>query len=405
MSTATATATTIKLPVQYRAASIVPQQRADGSTTLVNPDTREITFAFSSEAPVKRIDWDLWEEIYEVLSHDPAHANLDRCNNGAAPLLWNHNRNDQRGVVVKAWIDEGDRRGYATVRFGRSPAAEQLMMDVNDGIVKNVSVGYLIYEMELTKKVEGDLSTYTAINWEVFEISHCSIPADASVGVGRSDESCSSQVLIRGLPPKATEKPSSTTVTDGSGSIVTTVVVDSDGNTREIKGFISPPALPNSDQPTSQTARSNPMPDNLTDDRSVEQTTSVADMEAMRRQIEDQNKEIAAMKRREQVLTTFNGLKKRGDTLLAQRKMTTAEYEEVFGDKAMRGYLEGGSTDGLEFHIKQLEKFAVTPSHFGPRKVDPAIPPSPNERVIDESEETEAAADRFLETYTPRKAY
>lgn len=146
------------------------------------------------------------------------------------------------------------------------------------------------------------------------------------------------------------------------------------------------------------------MTDSLTDDRTAEQTTSVADIEALQRQNKDLEGQVALMKRREQVLTTFNSLKKRGDALLANRKMTTAEYEELFSDKATQRYLDGGSTESLEFHIKQLEKFAATPSHFGPRKVDPAIPPSPNERVIDESEETEAA-DRFLETYTPRKAY
>ena len=62
---------------------------------------------------------------------------------------------------------------------------EEIMQDVIDGIRRNVSVGYMVHAMQLESSDEtGD--TYRITDWEPIEISLASVPADTTVGIGRS---------------------------------------------------------------------------------------------------------------------------------------------------------------------------------------------------------------------------
>ena len=157
-----------------------------------------MTFPFSSETAVERWFGD------EVLSHDSGAADMARLND-AAPLLWNHKRDEQIGVVERAWIGT-DKRGYCEVRFGTSARAEEVLNDIKAGIIRNVSFGYRILEMAEAKR-DGK-STFTATRWLPLEVSCVSIPADNSVGIGRSgnDESTEQEVLVRGLTSEVKEK-------------------------------------------------------------------------------------------------------------------------------------------------------------------------------------------------------
>lgn len=155
-----------------------PQYR-DAEVVGVDIEARTVELAFSSEAPVPRWYGD------EVLSHDAKHVRMGRLEDGAA-LLWNHDRDDQRGVVESARLDQ-DKKGRATVRLSRSAAGEELLQDLNDKIKRHVSVGYFIYGMKLLEERDG-VDVYLIDDWEPFEISIVSIPADTTVGVGRSAE-------------------------------------------------------------------------------------------------------------------------------------------------------------------------------------------------------------------------
>ncbi|WP_199775147.1 HK97 family phage prohead protease, partial [Pseudoalteromonas sp. T1lg21] len=77
----------------------------------------------------------------------------------------------------------------------RNPLGEQLLIDMQDSIRTNISVGYRILEATLTKR-EGDNEHYRITKWQPMEISSVSVPADPTVGVGRSDEN-SNNVNIR----------------------------------------------------------------------------------------------------------------------------------------------------------------------------------------------------------------
>lgn len=161
----------IELPVMHRA--------FDVQRDAIDVDARTVDLAFSSELPVER------SFGLEILDHSPTSVRLGRMQNGG-PVLVDHDPADHVGVVEDVSIDE-DRRGRVRVRFGRGARASEIFGDVVDGIRRSVSVGYRIHEMRVEKARQGaPLDVYRATDWEPLEVSIVSIPADASVGVGRS---------------------------------------------------------------------------------------------------------------------------------------------------------------------------------------------------------------------------
>jgi len=136
-------------------------------------DDRSFEFPFSSEYPVVRYFGN------EVLSHEMDSADLSRLNDGA-PLLFNHDPNRVVGVVERAWVDGEKKRGYAKVRFSRNSFAQEILADVRDNILRGISFGYSIDKME---ERSGD---FVATRWSPYEVSVVSIPADPTIGIGRS---------------------------------------------------------------------------------------------------------------------------------------------------------------------------------------------------------------------------
>jgi HK97 family phage major capsid protein/HK97 family phage prohead protease len=161
------------------------------STAFDEVEDRTFEFPFSSEYPVARYFGN------EILSHDIKAADLSRLNDGA-PLLFNHNPDRVIGVVERAYVDGKKRRGYARVRFSRNAFAQEVLSDVKDGVLRNVSFGYSIDKME--ERGSGD---FVATAWSPYEISVVSIPADPGVGIGRSleaDEAASAAPTPDPLP-------------------------------------------------------------------------------------------------------------------------------------------------------------------------------------------------------------
>ena len=143
------------------------------ATEIRSIDERSFEFPFSSEYPVQRYFGS------EVLSHDEGAPDFMRLNDGA-PFLFNHNPDKVLGVVERAWHDKEKKRAYAKVRFSRSNYAKQYLDDVKDGILRGISFGYSINEVE--EREGGVLAT----SWTPHELSLVSIPADPTIGIGRS---------------------------------------------------------------------------------------------------------------------------------------------------------------------------------------------------------------------------
>jgi HK97 family phage major capsid protein/HK97 family phage prohead protease len=147
-------------------------------------DERSYEFPFSSEYPVMRYFGN------EVLSHEMNAANLSRLNDGA-PLLFNHDPDRVVGVVERAWVDGDKKRGYVKVRFSRNKFAQEVLDDVRDNILRGISFGYSIDRME---EREDD---FVATRWSPYEVSVVSIPADPTIGIGRS---LTEEIVVQAAP-------------------------------------------------------------------------------------------------------------------------------------------------------------------------------------------------------------
>lgn len=174
----------VTVPARLSRAGLVSTRAAPGDA---EGDDRRVVLTFSSEEPVLRyFGW-------EVLGHGEAECDLARLQSGNAPLLLDHyeSLDSQVGVVEKAEISEG--RGTAVVRFGRSAKADEILARVRDGEISNTSVGYRITSLVQIGHRDGE-PVYRA-RWQPSEISLVSVPADTSVGIGRSDDSTTTKTF------------------------------------------------------------------------------------------------------------------------------------------------------------------------------------------------------------------
>jgi HK97 family phage major capsid protein len=173
-----------------------------------------VEIAISSEEPYER-----WFGI-EVLRHTADAVDMTRLGDGRHPLLLNHDTGTQIGVVKRAWLDE-DHKLRGEVKFSRSALGQEIKQDVEDYIRTCVSVGYMIEEIEevdekgkslrvltgneferemrnqhgeaffrsgqAAARAKGETPpTYVVTRWCPFEASIVPVPADVTVGVGRS---------------------------------------------------------------------------------------------------------------------------------------------------------------------------------------------------------------------------
>lgn len=166
---------TIKTSTHYRTIHLDDLDELD-------EEKRTFEFSFSSEAPIERF---IMGEIGdEVLDHDPKSVRMEFLGGGNAPFLMDHDHTNQVGVIESANIDGSAGRGTAIVRLGKSNRAEELFQDIKNGIRKNISFGYRVHKFV---QEEGDKTVFRATDWEPFEISSVSVPADTSIGIGRAD--------------------------------------------------------------------------------------------------------------------------------------------------------------------------------------------------------------------------
>jgi HK97 family phage major capsid protein len=147
--------------------------RADAMDAVIKDD-RRVEMSISSETPVERING------MEILEHSANAIDLSFLNSGRAPLLLDHDSTQQIGVVESVTLDDASRKLRAKVRFGKNGRASEVYEDIVDNIRGNVSIGYYV------KKVQRTDNGYRATSWMPLEVSIVSIPADTSVGVGRS---------------------------------------------------------------------------------------------------------------------------------------------------------------------------------------------------------------------------
>lgn len=139
----------------------------------LDPAARTISATLSSELPVAR------DFGNEVLMHTPEAIDMSRAVNGL-PLLFSHKRDQIVGRVEGIHLDKNKLRGL--LRFSENTQANEVWRDVQTGILTDLSIGYEIEDVELDQAG----AVWRATRWQPLEVSVVTIPADPTVGIGRS---------------------------------------------------------------------------------------------------------------------------------------------------------------------------------------------------------------------------
>lgn len=142
----------------------------------IDVDARTIEVAFCSEQPVSRMIDD--ELYYEILLCGEENVDLRRLNNKGA-VLFNHDRDKLLGAVVEARMDS-DRVGRATLKISNVGLGNTMWGMIQEGILSHISIGYNIYDYRM------DGNNIIVTNFQIYEISLVTVPADETVGIGRA---------------------------------------------------------------------------------------------------------------------------------------------------------------------------------------------------------------------------
>ena len=171
---------------QIERAALEMQTRAAPITT-VDAEKRTASLIWSTGARVRRYDWNRDRSYNEELSLKPEHVRMARLQSGSAPLLDNHR--SWGGLDGVIGVVDGARlapEATAEVRFSGRDEVAPIVRDVADKIIRNVSVGYIVHRYEMIPPAPTDsegLWTYRAVDWEPYELSLVTVPADAGAQV------------------------------------------------------------------------------------------------------------------------------------------------------------------------------------------------------------------------------
>jgi hypothetical protein len=178
--------------ILYRSMDVQLDSSAEKKTRADGTVDDRIPIALSSESGVERYDWMEGEYYLEILDHSAGGVDLSYAKDGL-PFLLNHDTEEQIGLIEDVTVDS-DRKLRGMVRFSRAARAQEIKQDIVDGIRKKISVGYRQSSEYEQKEVDGQIERRYR-GWMPMEGSSVPIPADYSVGVGRSAPGAASRKI------------------------------------------------------------------------------------------------------------------------------------------------------------------------------------------------------------------
>ena len=167
---------TADLPLAALQMQVRNVTRADPAAGDAAPAAR-FELVFTTGAPVRRYDWANDRYYLEQLQVTPEAINLDRLQRGA-PLLNTHSSwslEDQIGVVDQPVIAAGV--GTVQAQLSRRESVRGIVQDLEDRVIRNVSVGYVREAMIQSMDANGTW-TYLVTRWSPMEVSLVPIGAD-----------------------------------------------------------------------------------------------------------------------------------------------------------------------------------------------------------------------------------
>ncbi len=181
----------------------LPIGRRDASVDSATLDKEQRTFevVWTKGADVKRGYYEQWIEQLDV---SPEAVRMDRFNSGRAPVLDTHNSWELKniiGVIEKAWIKDGE--GRAKIRLSSRDDISGIVSDIADGIIGNISCGYIVHAM--VEETKEGVKYRRATDWEPVEISFVPVPADPDAGMRSAPQGAVHPCIITRATPAITE--------------------------------------------------------------------------------------------------------------------------------------------------------------------------------------------------------
>ncbi len=158
------------------------RRQASLAPSTWNAEARTLDVIWSTGAAVERRDYATGRTYSELLSLTG--ADLARLNAGA-PVLDTHSSfsvGDVLGAVVPGSARIVGGQGVATIALTADPAHAGIVANVGAGVLRNLSVGYVVQEWA-TETMPDGAELRTATKWTPFEISLVPVPADAGAQV------------------------------------------------------------------------------------------------------------------------------------------------------------------------------------------------------------------------------
>ena len=121
---------------------------------------------------------------YEVLGHGEGEIDFSRMKDGL--VIQDTHWGDQVGLMRSPEVKDGKLTGE--VEFCCGERAQEIRRDALAGLRRNMSVGYRVAEYKKVGEAEDGEPVWRAVRWMPHEASFVNVPADATVGVGRSLE-------------------------------------------------------------------------------------------------------------------------------------------------------------------------------------------------------------------------
>jgi len=156
-----------------------PRLQTQFGESPIDAENRRVQVNWYTGATVERLSWDGRYNL--TLSMDPDHVRMGRFQSGRAPVLDTHSdwsTANVIGVVETAAID-----GTATIRLAQTPSVDETWQKIQQGIIRNGSVGAAIHKLKDVTPKGVEMKSYLAVDWEPQEFSLVPVGADPNAGI------------------------------------------------------------------------------------------------------------------------------------------------------------------------------------------------------------------------------
>ena len=181
---------TIQLPTRVVAAEF--------RSASYSADDNSIECVWTTGATVRRMSWQDGPYDEELVVSANA-VRLGRLNAGA-PLLDTHmdySVGNVLGSVVPGSARIVAGQGVARVALSNAPGDADAVAKIRDGIVRNVSTGYVYHSVEKTER-DAQVPLWRVVDWEPLELTACPIGADAGSQFRSADKAALYACSFRG---------------------------------------------------------------------------------------------------------------------------------------------------------------------------------------------------------------